>query len=642
MAIMDTLARWMGLPETKRSHPALPFETWVSLFGLDGLSFPTIRQTLQGTVEEIGPDFGGLAEGAFKRNGIIFACMTARQLLMSEARFQFQQLRGGVPGDLFGTEALAILERPWPNAQTSDLISRAVQDVDLAGNFFAVRRPNRIRRLRPDWMTIILGSESDPTADSTDIDAEVIGYAYHPGGYYSDADPVILMPNEVAHWAPIPDPQAAYRGMSWITPVIREVIGDSAARDHKVKFFENGATVNLAVSLDLDDPEKFKRLVEQMDSEYKGIANAYKTLYMAAGATPHVIGKDFQQMDFKTVQGAGEVRIAAAAGVHPVILGLNESLAGSSLNSGNFSAARRLTADRTLRPLWGGLAGALGTIVAVPSGSRLWYDDRHIPFLADDVKDAAEVQARQSSAIRQLVDGGFDPDKVVDAVVSGDLKRLVGNHTGLVSVQLLPPGTTAKDSSPEPSPDDGRSSISDLIHLAHMTRNAPQPVTLTIEDGAFRVETPVTVEPAQTHITYPEGFVRSETTVEPAQVTIEKGAVQVDSPITVEPGTVTIERGAVQVDSPVTVEPAQLTIEEGAFRSDSPVTVEPAQVTVNTPDVTIAEGAVRVDSPITVEPTQVTVEAPPAPEQRSRKVRKDIKHDTKGRITQIIETEEPD
>ncbi|HEX7097760.1 MAG TPA: phage portal protein, partial [Acidimicrobiia bacterium] len=371
--------------------------------------------------------------------------MATRQLLMSEARFQFQELRDGQPGDLFGTRDLSILENPWPNGQTADLISRAVQDVDLAGNFFAVRRPNRIRRLRPDWMSIILGSENDPDADSWDIDAEVIGYAYHPGGYYSDRDPVVLMPEQVAHWAPIPDPIAAYRGMSWITPAIREIIGDSAARDHKVKFFENGATPNLVVSLDLDDPEKFKRLVETMDTEYKGLANAYKTLYLAAGATATPVGADMKQLDFKTVQGAGEVRIASDSGIHPVILGLGDSLTGSSLNQGNFGAARRLTADKTLRPLWGGLAGALQSIVPPPPGSRLWYDDRHIPFLADDVKDAAEVRQMNASAIRQLIDGGFDPDKVVDAVVSGDLKRLMGNHTGLVSVQLLPPGTTGNE-----------------------------------------------------------------------------------------------------------------------------------------------------------------------------------------------------
>jgi phage portal protein BeeE len=452
MAITDTLRRWMGLPERTVFRPFNIDQLAQLLTSYESLGYPTIRETLNGEVEEISPNFSGLAIGAFRRNGIIFTCMATRQLLFSEARFQFQQLRNGTPGDLFGTQDLALLENPWPNATTGDLLSRAIQDVDLSGNFFAVRRSNRIRRLRPDWVSIILGSDNDVDTVSTDIDAEVVGYAYHPGGYDSGDDPIILPPSEVAHWAPIPDPEAGYRGVSWIEAVRREIIGDSAARDHKLKFFENGATPNMVVSLDLDDPDKFKRLVETMDTEYKGLANAYKTLYLAAGATATPVGSDMKQIDFKAVQGAGEVRIAAASGIHPVILGLGDSLTGSSLNQGNFTAARRLTADKTMRPLWRGFAGAMQTIIRTPSGSRLWYDERHIPFLADDVKDAAAVQARHASSIRQLIDGGFDPDAVIDAVVSNDLKRLLGQHTGLVSVQLLPPGTTANEAPQEAAP----------------------------------------------------------------------------------------------------------------------------------------------------------------------------------------------
>ena len=440
-------------------HPPLPADEFWSYFSLDNYFG---RTTMASTVEEVEANFAGYVTGAYERNGIVFACMLARQMLFSEARFQFQEMRRGEPGDLFGTQDLAILEKPWPGATTGDLLSRASQDVDLAGNFFAAKRPGgKIRRLRPDWVTMVLGSEDDADADSWDIDSEVIGYIYHPGGRYSDHEPTYLLREQVAHFAPIPDPLAGYRGMSWITPIIREVIADSAARDHKVKFFENGATPNLFVSLDIEDPDKFKRWVEGFDAEHKGTANAYKTLFLGAGSTATVVGNSFQQIDFKTVQGAGETRIAADSGIHPVILGLSDSLQGSSLNSGNFGAARRLTADKTLRPLWRGFAGAMETIVPAPNGSRLWYDDRHIPFLADDVKDAAEVQARKASAIRQLIDAGFEAASVVEAVTSGDLKRL--KHSGLMSVQLLPPGTVAKDAKPTPTPEDeGRALLASL------------------------------------------------------------------------------------------------------------------------------------------------------------------------------------
>ena len=80
-------------------------------------------------------------------------------------------------------------------------------------------------------------------------DAEVIGYLYHPGGRNSEYDPIPFMADEVAHFAPLPDPIARFRGMSWLTPVVREIMADSAATTHKGKFFEQGATSNAIVKV---------------------------------------------------------------------------------------------------------------------------------------------------------------------------------------------------------------------------------------------------------------------------------------------------------------------------------------------------------------------------------------------------------
>jgi hypothetical protein len=144
-----------------------------------GLSYPFLQSggTPTGNAEDIESSFEGYVAGAYKSNGVIYACMAARMLLFAEARFQFRRMRFGRPGDLFGTGALGPLENPWPGATTGDLLSRAIQDVDLAGNFYATRRGQEIKRLRPDWVTIITGSRS-----GSEIDAEVIGYLYHPCG----------------------------------------------------------------------------------------------------------------------------------------------------------------------------------------------------------------------------------------------------------------------------------------------------------------------------------------------------------------------------------------------------------------------------------------------------------------------------
>lgn len=396
--------------------------------------------TLQAFREQVSGDFGGLVDAAYRGNAIVFACELVRFSLFSEARFQFQQLRGGRPGDLFGTPDLDILEHPEPGKTTGDLLSRALLHHDLAGNWYGVRRSgsrgDRIKSLRPDWVSILLGSPN-PAVDlpAYDPDIEVVGYAYWPGGMYSGVDPITFDPSEVAHFALVPDPLASYRGMSWLTPVIRELKADTAATQHKLQFFENAATPQMIVKFEPGmDPAKVRAFIEVFEQNHSGVINAYRTAYLGGGADATVVGANLQQMDFKNTQGAGETRIAAAAGIHPTIVGLSEGLAGSSLNAGNFGAARRLTADKTLRPLWRNMAGSLETIVPPPTGSRLWYDDRDVAFLSEDVKDAAEVLNFEATAMRTLADGGWERNSVVDAVTSGDLRRLV--DSGLPSVQV--------------------------------------------------------------------------------------------------------------------------------------------------------------------------------------------------------------
>ncbi len=448
-AVLGTRLAGM-LPAAPRRSSVLPFDEWVSYFAFNDNLYP-FRQTLTGDpTQPVSGDFTGL-DAIYKSNGIVFACMLARQSLFSEARFQFRQLRNGVPGDLFGTQELEILEKPWTNATTGDLLSIAIAHADLAGNFFAVRRGNRLGILRPDWVTLVIGSRQSSENEFMDVDAEIAGYIYHPGGKGSGKPPEVYLPEVVAHFMPIPDPTFRFRGMSWLTPIIREIQADTSATQHKLKFFENGATPNMVVKFDLTDPEKFKRAVEMSEAQYAGLQNAYKTFYTAAGGDAKVVGATFEQMNFKTVQGAGETRIAAASGMHPVIVGLSEGLQGSSLNQGNFGAAKRLVADKTLRPLWRNFAGSMASIVRVPGGAELWYDDRNIPFLQEDVKDAAEIQKVQTASIRQLVDAGFTPESVIDAITAGDFHRL--KHSGLMSVQLLPPGTKSEPDSGVPPAD---------------------------------------------------------------------------------------------------------------------------------------------------------------------------------------------
>jgi hypothetical protein len=232
--------------------------------------------------------------------------------------------------------------------------------------------------------------------------------------------------------------------MSWLTPVIREIQADRAATQHKLKFFENAATPNLAVSLAKEvTADQFGEFVEQMDRSHNGTENAYKTLYTAGGADVTVIGADFKQLDFKATQGAGETRIAAAAGVGAILANLSEGMQGSSLNAGNYGAAKRRFADGTMRPLWRNAAASLAVLLKPPPGGgqvRLTYDDRDIAFLREDQRDVAEIQAKEAQTIRTLTMPAGPPESIKAAIQNdGDWSLLV--HSGLFSVQLQPPGT---------------------------------------------------------------------------------------------------------------------------------------------------------------------------------------------------------
>jgi phage portal protein BeeE len=457
--VASLIARWRS-PEPQQEQ-RYSLEQYVAdvtnAYYQGGLTASPINETYKGTTESIENDFAGVVAGAYKRNGVVFACQVSRLSVFAQARFVFKPIRptSSSPG-LFTTAALAPLQEPWINGSEGELLARMIQDVDNAGNAYIRRQPadslsaNRLERLRPDWVDIVLAGDPGMMTPT------VIGYLYYPDGRSSGRRPEALTVDEVAHWSPYPDPVATYRGMAPLTPILREILADNAATMHKGEFFNHAATPNMAVKFDPSiDVAKFQAFKAAMESEHVGAANAWKTLYLGGGADVTPLGMSFRDMDYKAVQGLGETRIAAAFGVPAAIAQISEGLAGSSLNAGNFSAARRLFADKTMRWLWKDCCSALERIIDVPVMSRLWWDEREVAFLREDQKDAAEIQSTQAQTITALVREGFTPESVVPAVLNEDFSLL--EHTGLLSVQLTPadPKDQPKDpANPDPADSD--------------------------------------------------------------------------------------------------------------------------------------------------------------------------------------------
>jgi phage portal protein BeeE len=433
-------------------------------FAYNGINYtPNQLSGLTGTYgqvphEAISDEFENYCQAAYAANGVVFAVMLARKLAFSAVRFQWQRINKGRPSEMFGSASLGVLEQPWVGGTTQDLLTRVIDDADLAGNSYwidaaQVERADRLEgvrvpgpqaelvRLRPDWVQVVMEPRM---IRGGQVGWRRRGLVYFEGGPYAPtAEPVAFLPDEYVHFAPIPDPLATYRGMSWLTPILREIENDKAMVRYKSAYLRNSATPNLSVSLDKDvSLAAFNAFKSAMDAGHRGTEQAGRTLYLGGGADVKVIGANLQQMDFKHVQGAGETRIAAAGGVPPIIVGLSEGL--SSATYSNYSMARRRFADGTMHPLWQNVAGCFANIVPPPPNAgtdvRLWYDSRDVPLLREDQKDASEIQGRQASTINALIMAGFTPESSVAATSAEDWDLL--DHTGLVSVQLLPPGTT--------------------------------------------------------------------------------------------------------------------------------------------------------------------------------------------------------
>jgi len=484
-----------------------------------------------GVPSESAPDsFEQVVRQVYYRSGIVAACIAARAGLVSEARFKYRTFD---TRKMYGDQSLVPLEKPTPNATSGDILARFEQDASLSGNAYRLRIGNELHHVRPDHMHIILGS-NDPDYEMADApDATVVAYAYWPGGPSGPYDPRFYDPRDVAHYAPEPDPLMRFRGVSWVSSVFHEIETDRQMTAHKGKFLEKGVppfALKYPEEITRGDQgaERAKDIITMFREQHARASRDWEALHLFGGADPVSIGLNFRDLDFKTIQGAGETRIASRARVPAAVLGISEGLQGSALNAGNFGQARRQFGEQYAYPSLRQMCEALASLVAVPAGSELWYDLTDVAFLREDAKDAAEVIATQAQAIRTLVDGGMEADAAVGAVTGGDLSLLAGNHTGLVPVQLQPPGMSVDDDEePREQP---------TINVDART-NVEMPV-----DARTTVDMPVTVESPDVTIDQAAPEVRVD--VAPAEVRVDApppAEVTVNMP-TPKPTTKTVHR----------------------------------------------------------------------------------------------------
>jgi len=452
VGLLERISAAQGRPESR-----FALDQWIdqyllpaNQFSFGGVNYPfglnqTWSQSRQREIANTLPGYSAALRGCPPA----FAAEMVRATVLSQARFTFRnRTTSPTPRKTFGTRELGVLEKPWPKATTGQMLARMEWHAGLTGNAYVIRQPDpsmpsnsRLRVLRPDFTAILFGSQREPDDPMLAIDATVIGYVYVNGGFGSTNRPVTLLPDEVAHWSPMPDPEHAEIGMSWLTPALREIQADGAATDHKLMYFRNGATPNMVVKgITAATPAQFTEIVDMLEERHRGVANAYKTLYLTAGADATVVGSNLAELDLAGVQGASETRITFLSRVPASLLGIADGMKGSSLNAGNYGMSRRTFSDSWVYPTLQDLCAALAPLVNVPSDAELWFDVADMPLLREDALDQANIMQVRANTITAYVKEGFTPESAIAAVRGQDETLL--KHTGMVSVQLHPPGET--------------------------------------------------------------------------------------------------------------------------------------------------------------------------------------------------------
>ena len=409
-------------------------------FTHNGQLHPVVPQgSLPGApAEHVGGSLADRVNMVRERNGIAAAAVAARSFLVSQIRFAWYD---DVTTRTFTNGALAPLERPGEGLTRPAMLQRLEEDTSWAGNAYIRRMASgRLVRLRPDWLDIVYSTATAlPAAHAPDT--FVIGYRYWPGGDRDAGTPVVLMRDEVMHFAPEPHPLRIGIGASWVTSILRDVIADGQATTHVENFLEKAATANMVVTAaEGMGRDEFKSWVEMFENAHSGVQNAWSNMYVSAGTDVNVVGSNLAELDLSTLTGGFEARVAVRSRVPASVLGTREGMQGSALNAGNYGQVRRLWADGWFSPYGDMLCGAFEQIVPPPQPFvELTFQRDRILLLQEDEADTADIQQKQAVTMRQLVEAGYDPSSVTDAVTTNDMTKLL--HTGNVSVQLRPPGS---------------------------------------------------------------------------------------------------------------------------------------------------------------------------------------------------------
>jgi HK97 family phage portal protein len=235
-------------------------------------------------------------------------------------------------------------------------------------------QPGELCQLRPERVQVVSDERGWP-----------VGYLYRAGAQVTRYDRLdALGRQQMAHLKAL-NPRDDHYGMGCIEAAIAAASVHNRAAKWNKALLDNAARPSGALSYEPADgsvlsAEQFKRLKEELSSEFSGSANAGRPLLLEGGLKWQALSLTPADMDFVALKEGAARDIALAFGVPPVLVGLP-----GDATYANAREAGRALYRQTILPMAGRVLNALGSMLSDWMGPvKLTVDEDQISELAED------------------------------------------------------------------------------------------------------------------------------------------------------------------------------------------------------------------------------------------------------------------
>lgn len=318
-----------------------------------------------------------IAEG-YNLNAVIFAAIMYKARAASSVPLVAHIGTREQPEPLPVASPLArFCDRPNPWLSFSEMQMVNAVFYNLFGNSYTVilKTADAITAypLRPDFVTHLYKK------------GDLVGYAYHPGGYHTERDAIRILAQDMLH-VKIPNPGDPYAGLgpglSPLYPLARSADVDNAATEFLKIFFQRGAMPQYLLTTEQQlDNDTAEMLKERFVKAYGNFQNWTDPVVLGAGATISKLGTTIQELDMTTLDRRNESRMAMAFGVPLTLIESAPQIVQSTYS--NKETDRRMFWEDTMIPELRGFEVEWTYYLRDDTGAFVSYDYSEIPALAE-------------------------------------------------------------------------------------------------------------------------------------------------------------------------------------------------------------------------------------------------------------------